>query len=283
MIINETINKTNFFYTDEHKSSNLGEYYEYIVRLLKKIFIEEEIHYDVNFGVNNLKKNINLDFQYEHIIVKNEDKYKYNIYRYDYLKTLDCVFEYTNTNVHFLSTFNELSDYSKKNIYIPPLIYDDYHISNFDDRVNDVTTIHSWTKRRSEFHIKRKHDNISNVFNKNQIKNLLNTYKVLLNIHQIDEHLSFEELRVLPALSTGILVVSEDVPFKEKVPYYEHIIWCSYEDIEKTLEDVLNNYEYYREKKLTGLSDTIKKMKNKSEEDIKYFFKNYDTFYNTTL
>ena len=57
MIINELINKTNFFYTDKYESSNLGEYYNYIVSLLKKVFLEEEIPYDVNFGINNLKKN----------------------------------------------------------------------------------------------------------------------------------------------------------------------------------------------------------------------------------
>jgi hypothetical protein len=77
-------------------------------------------------------------------------------------------------------------------------------------------------------------------------------------------------------LSTGILIISEDVPFKEQIPYNEHIIWCSYENIEKTIEDVLTNYEYYVEKKLTGLSTTIKNIKKNTDEKIKTFFKNYD-------
>jgi hypothetical protein len=276
MIINEFINKTNFFYSDEYVNSNLGQYYYYIVSLLKTFFLEEDVPYEVNFGINSLKKDINLDFQYEHTIIKSGDKYNHRIERYDYLNNLDCIFDYTNTNVYFLSTFNELHNYVKKNIYIPPLIYDDYSVSNINNRVNDITTIHNWSKRRGDFFNKLKHDNIDNVLDKNSIRNILNTYKILLNIHQTDVHSSFEELRVAPALSTGILIISEDVPFKEQIPYNEHIIWCSYENIEKTIEDVLTNYEYYVEKKLTGLSTTIKNIKKNTDEKIKTFFKNYD-------
>jgi len=283
MIINEFINKTDFYYTDKYQSSNLEEYYTYIVSTLKKIFSEEDIPYEVNFGIDNLKKNINLDFQYEHTIIKKNNTFEYSIYRYDYLNSVDCVFEYSSNNLRFQSTFNELSDYVRKVIYVPPLIYDDNVILNTNSRINDVITIHNFSKRRSDFYNNFKHENISNVFDKKSIREILNNYKILLNIHQIDEHLSFEEIRVLPALSTGILVISEDVPFKEEIPYHEHIVWCSYENMKKTTEDVLNNYEYYRQKKLTGLSDTIKNIKENSHKKIKSFFKNYDTFYNSAV
>lgn len=196
---------------------------------------------------------------------------------------MDCIFEYSNANINFLSKFNELITYINKNIYIPPLIYDEYSISNTNNRINNFITIQNWSKRRGDFFNKFNHDNITNTFDKNLIRESLNNYKILINIHQIDEHLTFEELRVLPALCTGILVISEDIPFKEYIPYHNHIIWSSYENLEKTCKDVLNNYEYYREKKLNGFSDTIKKMKETSQNKIKFFFKNYDTFYNTSL
>jgi len=82
-------------------------------------------------------------------------------------------------------------------------------------------------------------------------KCLLNTYnkaKILINVHQTEHHHTFEELRVLPALLNGVIIISEDVPLKEKIPYSDFIIWCDYDKIcEKTLE-VSENYEkYYNE------------------------------------
>ena len=112
-----------------------------------------------------------------------------------------------------------------------------------------------------------------NTRDKFYLKNQLDNFKILLNIHQIDDHKSFEELRVLPALSTGILIISEDVPYKESIPYNNHIIWSSYDDLEKTLDKVLNNYNYYRYEKLNGLSKTLENMKEICEDKILNFFK----------
>jgi len=274
MIISERINKTNFFFVDSYNSTALGEYYNMICNQLKKIFNEISFPYDVNFGAQEIKKDINLDFQYEHTIVKKNDSYQHNIHRYDYLSKLDCVFEYTETNIKFLSTFVELSEYVKKNIYIPPLIYQDTPFSDTNLRILDFTTLQSWSKRRAEFYNKKKHNNIDGSFDKIYLRENLDKFKILLNIHQIEEHRSFEELRVLPALSTGILVISENVPFEESIPYSKHIIWTPYEKIEETLDNVLNNYEYYRTEKLTELSNTLQEIKETSYNKILKFFKN---------
>lgn len=58
MIINKIINKTNFFYTDEYESTNLGEYYNHILSILEKNFVDEEVPYEVNFGISDLKKKL---------------------------------------------------------------------------------------------------------------------------------------------------------------------------------------------------------------------------------
>lgn len=274
MILNEYINKTNFFYTDSHNHTGLCEYYNMICKQLKKVFYENDFPYDVNFGNEDSEKEINLDFQYEHTIVKKNNTYQHNVYRYDYLNKMDCIFEYTETNIHFLSGFEELSDYVKKIIYLPALIYDDIPFSEVKNRELDFTTLHSWSERRAKFYNKRIHHNIDGSFDKLFLKKKLDKFKVLLNIHQIDEHKSFEELRVLPALSTGILVISEDVPYKDSIPYNNHIIWSSYEDLDKTLNEVLNNYDHYREEKLSGLSKTLEEMKKNSEYKLLNFFKN---------
>jgi hypothetical protein len=66
-----------------------------------------------------------------------------------------------------------------------------------------------------------------------------------VNIHQKDNCLTFEELRVLPALQCGTIVISEISPFSEKVPYHNSIIWCSYDTIVDKVIDVLENYDEY--------------------------------------
>jgi hypothetical protein len=88
--------------------------------------------------------------------------------------------------------------------------------------------------------------------------------KVLVNVHQTDHHHTFEELRVLPALLNGVIVVSEDVPLKEKIPYSDYIVWASYDNIAQTVKDVSNNYEYYFNKIFTNskLMECIKKMQD---------------------
>lgn len=283
MISNEIINKTNFFYTNLYASTAMNEYYNMLCSLLKKIFFENDFQLSVNFGNQELKKEINLDFQFEQVILEENGLYKHDIHRYDYLKNLDCIFEYTETNVSFLSQFKHLSHYVKKNIYVPPLIYDEIDFHDYKDRYLDFTTLQSWSERRGRFYNKRKHNNIDGSYDKNYLKQNLDKYKILLNIHQTDNRKSFEELRVLPSLSTGILVVSEEVPFKESIPYHNHIIWSSYENLEKTLDEVLNNYDYFRESKLTRLSETLQKMKEISEHKLINFFKKYDSFYNSVI
>ena len=74
---------------------------------------------------------------------------------------------------------------------------------------------------------------------------------------------------------TGILIVSEDVPYKEVIPYNKHIVWSSYDDLPRTINDVLDNYEVYRDKYLTGVNDTIINMRTESSDLLTSIFKDY--------
>jgi hypothetical protein len=94
----------------------------------------------------------------------------------------------------------------------------------------------------------------------------------LVNIHQTDTHHTLEELRVLPALLTGIIVISEEVPYKESIPYSKHIIWSKYDDIPKKISSVLSKYKYYQKKYLTGISDTIKLMEVELDKNLNSMF-----------
>jgi hypothetical protein len=65
----------------------------------------------------------------------------------------------------------------------------------------------------------------------------------MLNIHQTPHHHTFEELRVLPALQNGVIVLAEESPLKELIPYHECIIWVSYDTILDVARDVLSRYD----------------------------------------
>ena len=41
------------------------------------------------------------------------------------------------------------------------------------------------------------------------------------------------------------MIISEDVPLKDKILYSDLIIWTSYEDLPSRVLEVNSNYEYY--------------------------------------
>ena len=90
-----------------------------------------------------------------------------------------------------------------------------------------------------------KHTNINNCFGENEVEVLLKRTKILINIHQTPHHDTFEELRVLPALECGVIVIAEKSPLFETIPYHDLIIWTSYEDIIEKIKEVIINYEFY--------------------------------------
>ena len=85
--------------------------------------------------------------------------------------------------------------------------------------------------------------NINNCFTKQRVKDLYRNTKILINIHQTDHHHTFEELRVLPALLNGTLVISEISPLSELVPYTKCVIWTTYDKMVSTVKDVLARYD----------------------------------------
>jgi hypothetical protein len=55
-------------------------------------------------------------------------------------------------------------------------------------------------------------------------------------------------LRVLPALCQGTIIISENVPLKEKIPYSEYIIWCDFDEIPNKILEIQNNYDFFYNK-----------------------------------
>ena len=267
---------------DKIEQSNLAyvvvtdPYYNYCVDLLKSNL--EQIKNPVNlillyfgfedYNFNNGYKTIKICIQYEHTLVKvggrdtnnseiggiknnGKENYLVRIDRYDYLKNLDFIIEYSKPNIHNISTIKKYDEYLKKNIYIAPII--EINFNNFNKK--DTITLFGSNKsdRRNNFYNKINKYGI-NCINKfgftteNELKKLYSSTKILVNIHQTDHHHTFEELRVLPALCQGTIIISENVPLKEKIPYSEYIIWCDYDEITNKILEIQNNYEFFYNK-----------------------------------
>ncbi len=84
---------------------------------------------------------------------------------------------------------------------------------------------------------------VDGIFDTASLERLYRSSRVLLNVHQTADHHTAEELRILPALQSGMIVVSEDVPLREELPYHAFVIWAAYEDLLDTAATVLANYE----------------------------------------
>ena len=67
--------------------------------------------------------------------------------------------------------------------------------------------------------------------------------RILVNIRQTDHCDTLEELRVLPALRSGVIVISELAPNKELTRYSEFIIWGTLDELPEIIRNVQDNYE----------------------------------------
>jgi hypothetical protein len=294
-MILEKINNSCIYYTEE-QPIHTREYYNYCTSLLKKYLYNNDniniIFGDYDYNFDNDNKIFKVQIQFEHTLVKqggrglngepkgkiaiDDDFYHVRIADFNKLNKFDVVIDYSMPNIENISSCELFKDYSLKTTYISPILYEynDVKISNRD--IKCVTLFYNiYEPRRKKLldniHLKKiESQNITNCFSSEDIKDLYSRTKVLLNIRQTDHHHTFEELRVLPALLNGVIVISEDVPLRDKIPYNEFIIWCKYDDILDKLKEVEDNYEYYWNSIFSGdkLYKTIEKMKLDNQNNI---------------
>ena len=209
-----------------------------------------------------------INFNYEHTFVKyTNDKYREgkildkdnNPYRVrldhvEKLNSADLVIDYSKSNIYNLSESGLYDELVVKMRYIIPCIYETNYLLKEGRYFQLVTSFYNPDLPRRKKLIENIqnagiiHANISNIFCKEKIKQLYKQIKVLINIHQHDDFLTCEELRVLPALQCGVLVVCEESPLSELIPYNNMIIWSPYEKIVQKTIEVLENYEAYHSK-----------------------------------
>jgi len=283
----------------------IDPYYQYIVLQLKSILLDTNyklniilkshiIDHPINrtFYIDNGNKTLCIDINYEHTLVKingrdsnnsplgkiiyNDNTYLVRIVNYDILNKSDIIIDYSIPNIHNIKSSELYTDFSKKLIYIPPLFNNEYF--NKDNRhITSLTTFIDLRQPRRRLILDKiealntGHININNCFLKNDLEELCKTTKILINVHQTDHHHTFEELRCLSAIQSGVIVISENVPLKNMIPYCDLIIWSEYDDIVPTLKTVLDNYDEYHNKiygNINRVKDIFFNMNHRLKSDI---------------
>jgi hypothetical protein len=231
------------------------DYYIYVVNLIKSsINSTQKLNIIIGnyyFNFNNTNKTIKINFNFEHTIVKfggrdspnapfgqikiqnSDDFYMVRIQDYEKLKSSDIIIEYSIPNIININSLSEFDIYSNKLVYISPLLYP-YYNEITPRSINCLTTFIDVSQPRRALLLEKLkinnilHKNVNNCFNKSYLYNLYKDTKLLINIHQTDHHHTCEELRILPALQCGVIVICEESPLKEHIPYNQYILWCDY-------------------------------------------------------
>jgi hypothetical protein len=264
----EKVGNSMFFYDRPRNES----YEFYYLELVKNFFLGIQKSFNVIFGpvappIQNNNPIIRTDFQIEHTLVKTGGRgviypiwgkiptddgqfYHVRIQNYNFFNNLDLIIEYSYPNFQNIEQSGYFQEYLKKVCVIEPAYLD----LNLDSQSREsFVTLENTSPRRDIIHHKLNDLGlnplrITGCGSDECIKKLYSTTKLILNTHQTDHHHTFEELRVLPALSQGVLVISEDVPLKEFIPYHQFVLWCDYERIPEFTKEVLDNYEHYYQK-----------------------------------
>lgn len=268
----DRIHNSLVFY-DENYLYYVKDYYDYLVSLIKdQIYLNPNLLINVivgNYGhYGNVFQNTNpivkIGINFEHTLVlsggrdaqhasigtivsANNTPYLIRIDNYDQLMSTDIVVDYSFPNLINIESTLQYAEYRKKTICISPMLYPFYN-SCANRNVSSLTTfINTEEPRRKKLLslLPQTHININNCFERNAIVGLYTNTKILINIHQTDHHHTCEELRILPALLCGVIVISEESPLKEHIPYHNYIIWTKYENIADTLKIVEQNYHHY--------------------------------------
>jgi hypothetical protein len=297
-----SVNNSFLYYKDNFGIIN--DYYQNIVNLIKNILeynpnLEINILLCDNYNFDNNNKTLKININYEHTLVKkggrsvkdntpfgnvnvindSNNKYLVRIDNYDILNISDIIIDYSNANIYNVKSCPIYNSFSKKHIYISSSIYNPYFIKENRNITTLTTFINTNEDRRKKLlknihNQKIQHTNINNCFQENELQHILKKTKIIINIHQTPHHHTLEELRVLPALECGVIVISEQSPLLENIPFSDLIIWTNYDNIVQKTKEVINNYDFFYNKIFSV--ENIEKLCNLKKL-------NYDILKNTIL
>ncbi|MGN6517843.1 MAG: hypothetical protein ACTHK2_00275 [Dokdonella sp.] len=285
------------FALDPNYPLHVREYYHHCVGLFVDAFVRADAAVDVVFGpqpspFGPQRPPLRIDLQPEHTLVRpggrdsagapsgtvpladGSGHYLVRLADEAYLRTLDTIIEYSRPNLVNVRESGRFDDLAARTTLVEPLLYP----PRFDAGGRDIAALSLMyddrqpRRRRFLDDVRRASlplRNVRGVFDAVALRRLYDRTRVLVNVHQTDDHHTFEELRVLPALLRGVVVVSEDVPLRERIPYHRAIVWCPYEALVDTVRDVLARVEEHRARAFDdALAATFAAMTREDREGV---------------
>jgi len=219
----------------------------------KKIYYESEHNIVSENAINSIWSISNATHIQSNITeIYKEKKYLIVIHDIQSYKHADFIINYSKLNIEAIKLSNKLSsELFNKILYLPPFIFALEFNKNQKRNINVITTfinISDNVPLRKNLLNNLKinninHTNYNNIFCKNSLCELYDNTKILINIHQTPYHHTLEEFRILPALSRGVVIISEISPLINLLPYYDYIIWTTYDNVIKTVKNTIQNYD----------------------------------------
>jgi hypothetical protein len=240
-----------------------------------RVFIYEE-HTIISQGAYNYDEY----GSYTKIIYQNNsdniELFKTIIVREGIINNSDIIINYSSVNQMNFKISMDFKDVYKKMAVINPLIYPYYN--EIGNRTIHCLTTFLYPERpqkRIDFLNKIRENGINhvNINTCNSTGDFINLYrntKILINIHQTFFYHTIEELRILPALMCGVIVICEEGPLKEYIPYHDYIVWTTNDNMIQTIRDVEQNYESLHNKFFAGsrLSNLLEIMAESNKHEL---------------
>jgi hypothetical protein len=222
---------------------------------------------NINFDFNNSNPTFRIILQIEHTLVKSGgrdsdnavlgripigssgENYLTRIVNKELLEQSDIIIDYSRANLINVkkSSFNATLGF-KYYHFVPLLYQNEKTISN--DRSLDVITMFGDPKsgRRKNFlelfGSKYSIINVNGVYK--YVWRLYRKIKILINIHQTDQHCTAEELRIIPAAISGVIVLAELSPLLNSSYTKNFAIWGQLDDLAQKADHILKDYENFR-------------------------------------
>ena len=164
------------------------------------------------------------------------------------LAAADLIIEYSHANLRHLRDSGGFDDLLAKTILISPLL----HEPCFRRDGRDVPSLTLFSDadegRRGRFLAAARARglpirNLKRCFDVDALQARYRRTRVLVNLRRTLHHDTIECLRILPALQSGVIVVSEDGPLRHALPYARFIVWASYDDLVERTAEVLRDYD----------------------------------------
>lgn len=165
----------------------------------------------------------------------------------------DLIVDYSSANIRHLQAAGGFDDVLPRMIAIAPLL----HARNFSAERRDVPVLTLFSnpdegRRAALLKDARSRRlpvrNRKRCFDGEALQTCYGRSRILLNVRRTEHHDTIEELRILPALMSGVIVVSEDGPLRDCLPYARYVVWADYERLLDQCTEVLREYEVWHER-----------------------------------